>query len=641
MTTSYPGVYLKEVSSGVRPIQAAGTSTAAFLGRSERGPIGDAVAISNFTEFQQTFGGFLEEHYLSHAVFQFFNNGGSRCYVVRVVREGGQNAAANASATLGDRHETPKSSVLIRATSAGEWGNSLEVDIVDDAADSNNAFAIVVAQPIPGKTELRQLERFDGLSMNAASRDFVEKRVNVRSKYVTVTVQAASENGTAAFVEGSDLAVVPQLDGAHRKLLVNFDGDGVQELDLSGKDVSDLDKVADELEKAIQGLRPLRSGAPGDMYSKAAVTVTAQDPKRIRITSGTAGAGSSVEIRPAGIAVDAAGLLGLSPASRSVSGSAVLRPAKGHYLIGDGVPVPGGPLVAVEAGSDGDRPDSIDYVNALKRLDTVRDISLIAIPGIGEEAVVAEGMNYCERRPLSDCFYIADMDVTDVNAKAAKKWQDTLPLANSYGAVYFPWLLMLDPNGGPEPIPVPPSGFVAGVYARTDAQRGVWKTPAGTQAAVAGAVGLTADISDVEHGELNTAAKSVSVIRRFPASGLVIWGGRTISSDQEWRYISPRRMAIFLRVSIFNGIQWAVFEPNDEPLWSQLRLNLTSFMMTLFRKGAFQGATPNEAFFVKVDKETTTQDDIDNGVVNILVGFAPVKPAEFVVVQLSQKAGQS
>ncbi len=639
MTTSYPGVYLKEVSSGVRPIQAAGTSTAAFLGRSERGPIGEAVPVSNFTEFQQTFGGFLKEHYLSHAVFQFFNNGGSRCYVVRVVREEGENAAANASATLGDRHETPKKSVLIRATSAGVWGNSLEVDIVDDAADPNNAFSVVVSQPIPGKTQLRQLERFDGLSMNPASRDFVEKRVNVRSKYVTVMVQAASEDATAAVVEGTDLPVVPQLDEAHRKLLVNFDGDGAQEVDLSGKDVSDLDKVVDELQKAIRSLKPLRSGTSGDVYAKATVAVTGQEPKRIQITSGTAGAGSSAEIRPAGIAEDAAGLLGLSPAARSVNGSAVLRPAKGHYLIGDGKPE--GTLIAVEAGSDGDRPDSIDYVNALKRLDTVRDISLIAIPGIGEEAVVAAGMNYCERRPLSDCFYIADMDVTDADAKAAKKWQDTLPLANSYGAVYFPWLLMLDPNGGPEPVAVPPSGFVAGVFARTDAQRGVWKTPAGTQAGVAGAVGLTADISDVEHGELNTAAKSVSVIRRFPASGLVIWGGRTISSDPEWRYISPRRMAIFLRVSIFNGIQWAVFEPNDEPLWSQLRLNLTSFMMTLFRKGAFQGATANEAFFVKVDKETTTQDDIDNGVVNILVGFAPLKPAEFVVVQLSQKAGQS
>jgi phage tail sheath protein FI len=182
---------------------------------------------------------------------------------------------------------------------------------------------------------------------------------------------------------------------------------------------------------------------------------------------------------------------------------------------------------------------------------------------------------------------------------------------------------------------------VAGIYARTDTQRGVWKTPAGIQASVAGSVGLTRELTDVEHGVVNKPEKSICVIRHFPASGTVVWGGRTLSSDSEWRYISPRRMAIFLRRSIFDGIQWAVFEPNDEPLWSQLRLNLNAFMMTLFRKGAFQGATPSQAFFVKVDSETTTQADIDDGVVNILVGFAPLKPAEFVVVQLSQKAGQS
>jgi phage tail sheath protein FI len=201
---------------------------------------------------------------------------------------------------------------------------------------------------------------------------------------------------------------------------------------------------------------------------------------------------------------------------------------------------------------------------------------------------------------------------------------------------------MPDPDGGPEAVDVPPSGFVAGIYARTDTRRGVWKTPAGNQAGVAGSVGLARQLTDVEHGNLNTHTKSVCAIRHFPAAGTVVWGGRTLSGvDREWGYIAPRRMAIFLRKSIFDGIQWAVFEPNDEPLWSQLRLNLNAFMTTLFRKGAFQGSTPAQAFFVKVDSETTSQADIDDGVVNILVGFAPLKPAEFVVVQLSQKAGQS
>jgi phage tail sheath protein FI len=199
---------------------------------------------------------------------------------------------------------------------------------------------------------------------------------------------------------------------------------------------------------------------------------------------------------------------------------------------------------------------------------------------------------------------------------------------------------MLDPTGqSASPILVPPSGYVAGLFAKTDAQRGVWKAPAGTAVALGGAVGLAVNFTDVQQGNLNPL--NINVLRQFAAAGTVLWGARTITSDAEWQYIPVRRTAIMLRVSIYNGIQWAVFEPNDEPLWSQLRLNIGSFMMTLFRQGAFQGSTPSKAFFIKCDAETTTQADIDLGIVNILVGFAPLKPAEFIVVKISQKAGQA
>jgi phage tail sheath protein FI len=197
----------------------------------------------------------------------------------------------------------------------------------------------------------------------------------------------------------------------------------------------------------------------------------------------------------------------------------------------------------------------------------------------------------------------------------------------------------LDPSGrSADPILLPPSGYIAGLYARTDASRGVWKAPAGTQAGLNGVVGLAADITDVQQGNLNPL--SVNVIRSFTA-GVVSWGARTLTADPEWRYVSVRRTAIMLRVSIYNGIQWAVFEPNDEPLWAQLRLNIGSFMTTLFRQGAFAGSTTSEAFFVKCDSDTTTSADVDRGVVNVQVGFAALKPAEFVVVTISQKAGQA
>ena len=221
----------------------------------------------------------------------------------------------------------------------------------------------------------------------------------------------------------------------------------------------------------------------------------------------------------------------------------------------------------------------------------------------------------------------------------AKDFRDAITPKNSYGAVYMPWVRMLDPTGqSSEPLLVPPSGFVAGLYARTDGRVGVWKAPAGTGTALGGAVGLAVNLTDVQQGNLNPI--NVNVIRQFAGSGIVLWGARTITADPEWTYIPVRRMAIFLRVSIYRGIQWAVFEPNDDDLWASLRLNINSFMMNLFRQGAFQGATPSQAFFVKCDNETTTQDDINLGIVNILVGFAPLKPAEFVVVKISQKAGQ-
>ena len=640
MTTSYPGVYMQEVSSGVRPIQAASTSTAAFLGEAARGPIGVPVRVVNFTEFQATFGGFLELTFLAHAVFQFFNNGGSQCYVVRVARN-----PVSASATIVHRGDTPHESLKITASSPGIWGNGLEVEVADSAKDPGNCFDLVVYLTSSGRRQ--QVERLSDLSMDPDSASFVATVARTRSSYITVDVLADPQTSVAGFAQGAPIGGAdagPLLDAAHRTLQISLNADGFQAINLADADLSTLEKIRAALQTAITQISPRRLTADANPYPNATVTLDGTgDAQALRVTSGTTGPRSSVEIRPADTSgQDAARLLRLYPPAKTVGGAAILRPstAGNPYLIGDGTPTD--QLKNPVKGTDGDTLTNSDYTGAFSALDTVRDVSLVAVPGIGAEDVVAGGMNYCGvRRPLSDCFFIADMLRQDETPAQVAQWQENLNGANSYGAVYYPWLRMADPNGGPDAVEVPPSGFVAGVYARTDAQRGVWKTPAGSQASVAGSVGLARELTDVEQGNLNTADKSVCVIRHFPASGTVIWGGRTLSSDAEWRYISPRRMAIFLRKSIFDGIQWAVFEPNDEPLWAQLRLNLNAFMMTLFRKGAFQGSTPDQAFFVKVDAETTTQADIDNGQVNILVGFAPLKPAEFVVVQLSQKAGQA
>jgi len=208
--------------------------------------------------------------------------------------------------------------------------------------------------------------------------------------------------------------------------------------------------------------------------------------------------------------------------------------------------------------------------------------------------------------------------------------------------IYFPRVIQPDPNRENQLDTFVPSGLIAGVMARTDANRGVWKAPAGLDAAINGIQGLQVNLTDPENGQLNPFG--INCLRSFPVNGRVVWGARTMrGADQladEYKYIPVRRTALFIEESLYRGTQWVVFEPNDEPLWAQIRLNVSAFMQNLFRQGAFQGKTPREAYFVKCDRETTTQNDINLGIVNVLVGFAPLKPAEFVIIKIQQMAGQ-
>ncbi|MFF7726576.1 phage tail sheath family protein [Streptomyces sp. NPDC008001] len=221
----------------------------------------------------------------------------------------------------------------------------------------------------------------------------------------------------------------------------------------------------------------------------------------------------------------------------------------------------------------------------------------------------------------------------------------TLPVTGNSArnaAVYFPRVLATDLPRGGLVRDFPPCGVMAGVMARTDAQRGVWKAPAGTDASLNGVQGLTMPLTDLENGRLNQ--RGVNCLRELPAMGPVAWGARTMrGNDQltdEWKYLPVRRLALFVEESLYRGTQWVVFEPNDEPLWASIRLNIGAFMNSLFREGAFQGRTPAEAYLVKCDRENNPQNDIDRGIVNIQVGFAPLKPAEFVIIHIQQLAGQ-
>ncbi|MDH3974193.1 MAG: phage tail sheath subtilisin-like domain-containing protein [Deltaproteobacteria bacterium] len=674
---SYPGVYVEEVSSGVRPIAAASTSTAAFIGQAQKGSLTEAVRVFNFTQFQNLYGDFIPGSYLAHSVYQFFNNGGSQCYIVRV--SGANTRVANI--VINDRAVAAEASLTIEAVSPGFWGNNIEIRITNGTIDPGNEFNMEVYMG----DEIAPRERFENLSMVPDISNFVEN-ITGGSNYVRVAVNNANTHATNGLSIGADAPVEPV--GVQRRFRINIDGDGYQEINLT--DVLDLapdpvvnisikgtptdvtvdaldttNKIAAAIHLAVRGnggslpgLTKIKNSTAAAAFSSFAAAVVTVDidgtpTDVLQLSSGTTIPGSSVNVAPASNSSnDATGFLRLGKlqGGTEILGGAVTRPLANtdtgpdpipRYLVGDHDDSVA-PVVSVQDGFDGDSVTDSDYINAFPRLDNIDDVSLIAVPGIGLSTVVSAGMNYCENRSLSDCFFIGDMAQSDDTVEEARNFVSNLSPKNSYGAVYMPWLLALDPTGvSAEPISVPPSGYVVGMYAKTDAKRGVWKAPAGTGAGLAGATGLVVNLTDVEHGLLNPSPHDINVIRQFAASGRVIWGARTQTTDPEWRYVPVRRTAIMLRVSIYNGIQWAVFEPNDEELWSQLRLNIGSFMMTLFRQGAFQGATPSQAFFVKCDSETTTQDDINLGIVNVLIGFAPLKPAEFVVVKISQKAGQS
>jgi phage tail sheath protein FI len=281
-------------------------------------------------------------------------------------------------------------------------------------------------------------------------------------------------------------------------------------------------------------------------------------------------------------------------------------------------------------------------------LEQVDLFNLLVVPGL-TDATALNGLlqELCIPRRA---FLIADPDPNITTSDGLLKYlagdgkalnQDP-PSRNS--ALYFPWVSAPDPMQEGRLQTFPPSGFVAGVYANTDASRGVWKAPAGTAAGLSGAAGLETVLSDAQNGSLNV--KGVNCLRSFPVYGNVVWGARTLAgaddaASADWKYVPVRRLTLYIEESLYRGTKWVVFEPNDEPLWAQIRLNVGAFMDTLFRQRAFQGASPRDAYLVKCDSTTTTQNDINRGVVNIVVGFAPLKPAEFVVITIQQLAGQA
>ena len=417
------------------------------------------------------------------------------------------------------------------------------------------------------------------------------------------------------------------------------------------------DRATADLAADGGGALRLEASSPGTWGNRLQAVVTAPDPA-------TPGAADMFHLTiqetngqtpPEVVAEEKFLRLSLDPAGQRFVTDVLEQQSALVRVLG---PLPGGRPVATVApaafadGDDGAQISDLDVVGAnfagdrrgLYALEDADLFNLLCIPPFSETDDVGlatwdEAVAYCVRRRA---MVVVDPPASWTDPAGVPAQITTVVTRSPNAALYFPRIRAADPLRENRLREFAPSGVVAGVIARTDTTRGVWKAPAGQDAGTAGASEFTIRLTDGQNGVLNP--RGVNCLRTFPAAGRVVWGARTLMGDDDlasqWAYLPVRRTALFIEESLFRGSQWVVFEPNDEKLWSQIRLSLGSFMHGLFRQGAFQGITPQQAYFVKCDAETTTQADIDRGIVNIIVGFAPLKPAEFVVIQIQQISSQ-
>ncbi len=516
-----PGVYIEEIERGPRPIEGVPTSTAAFLGETERGPLRPRL-VTSYSDYKRWFGSvFQPGRFVPHAVSGFFENGGKRLYVARIVGDG----ATTASKVFGD--------FTIRAVGPGVRGRNIGVRItdastVDPDPNAPPRFRLKLAywstfpdnfQLFDPLSDLRQLPRpqlfedYDDLSTDPRSSDYFEKRLFDSNTSLPVSALATLERTNAGTTTG-----------------------------------------------------PPNNAAAGELLDQDG----ANDPNPLGVDDFTGA--------PAGGRLEAQGLQALE-------------------------------------------------------LDPFREVALVYAPWPANDQVpIAKAIiSHCER--LRFRFAAVDTDRVNVpgDLDPRSSIQDT-----QYGGTYAPWIRTSDPETGVQLL-VPPTGHVLGVFARSDTERGVFKSPANE--IVRGALDVAFDINDNTQGVMNP--RGVNAIRRFPGRGIRVWGARTLSSNGLWKYTSVRRLFIFLERSIYEGTQWVVFEPNDDRLWARVKDTIRLFLRSQWRGGALFGRTEDEAFFITCDRTTMTQDDILNGRLICEIGIAPVRPAEFVIFRIFQHTAEA
>lgn len=565
-----PGVYVEEFESGPRPMEGVSTSTAGFIGMAQRGPIiGAPELVTNISDFRRYFGGYLpesvykEHRYLAYAVEQFFVQGGSRAYIMRVAPED----AVSAEYVLNEQ-------IKVKAKNPGTWGNNIRVKL---------------SPASKAKTQI----------LEVVEDEFGNKKYRAKS--------------ASGFNVGD--------------VVIFSDGEA---------------KVENVIESAVNGMLSFKTPFAEDVVDEKLLPTKTISTCEFHLEVGYQDQVEAYEFLSLNVAgsnyimkrLAKSGIIEIEPVAE---GSAESNPfellsqkEEGTYIFG------------LYNGSDGDinSVTAADYIGidngpgkrtGIQSFLENDQVSIMAVPGNVDPNVQLALVAHCEN--LKSRFAVLDVPKDAAKVDDVLKHRDMFD--SDYAAMYHPWLESFDALDKKNSY-FPPSAAIVGIYARTDNERGVFKAPANET--LRNVVGLSSLYGKGEQDILNP--KGVNLIRNFTGQGIRVWGARTSSSNAMWKYVNVRRLFIFLEESIRANTNWVVFEPNDEALWNRVKRTIEVFLTGVWRTGALMGATPGEAFFVDIGRNTMSKDDIDNGRLVCVIGVAPVKPAEFVIFRITQKTSE-
>ena len=644
---SFPGVYIEEFTPGA-PIQGVSTSVAALLGPATSGPLNAPMKVTSWDQFKSTFGGPLPGFYLWFAVRGFFENGGQTCFVSRV------SNAAHDQLVLNDQSAQP--AIRLRARTAGVSVPAISV-VVDDTVQ---------------------------VLTTAAAHLFRPQATVTTASGTTITVTNAADAlnfrpGDPVTISGTTVsAIVSRVEGAVVRLVAPIAG----VISAGTLHLADLATGATEfrLESPVApdgGTVIELSQGPGPTTQQATVRsviaeriTPALTTYRVSLEQGLT---SAVDLDPAAAAVTvesfefqitvtqggpalAYDLLSMNPGHpryfRAIINSDETSPVDADPVEPPNITIPPGnrpaALVATNlSGGTADSPATLgasNYLDALALLEPVRSLNMVSIPDRTDAAVQAQVVAHCEQFQrfaiLSSQRGAPLFGPGSVESQGA-----SVQSQGGYAALYYPWLYVL-PERGDLPVLVPPVGHLAGIYARTDVTRGVFKAPAGEEATVNGAIAIERDMSDNEQGLLNlgqgAGIAGINVVRVFrPGGRPIVWGARTTATDRSWQYVNVRRLFLFLEGSIEEGIRWAVFEPNNLQLWQKLKRTISEFLTRVWRDGGLFGAKAEDAFYVRIDEALNPFSEQALGRLNIEIGIRPTYPAEFIIVRIGIWPGGS